>query len=70
MNKIIIKNETKLNDEQAHDLVKLHVAKGRITEKGKYYYYTGCYKNCRFIIVIKKEKNCIFATIINNFIYD
>ena len=69
MNKIIIKNETKLNNEQAHDLVELHVAKGRITEKGKCYYYTACYKNCRVIIVIEKRKNGIFATIIDNIEY-
>ena len=69
MNKIIIKNETKLNNEQAHDLVKIHVAYGRITEKGKCYCYTACYKNCRVIIVIEKRKNGLFATIIDHIKY-
>lgn len=69
MNKIIIKNETNLNDEEARNLVEIHVAVGRITEKGKFYYYTACYKNCRVIIVIEKRKNGIFATIIDNIEY-
>lgn len=65
MNKIIINNKTKLNDEEALKLVLLVIAEGRISGNGKCYCYATSFKNSKVVVYAEKRKNDIF-TIVDN----
>lgn len=67
MNKIIINNKTKLNDEVALKLVLSVIAKGRISGDGKCYCYASLFQiqNSEILVYTQKRKNDIF-TILDN----
>ena len=65
MNKIIIENKSKLNDEEALVLVLSVIAKGRICGKGKCYSYASVFRNNKVLVCAEKRKNDIF-TILDN----
>lgn len=71
MNKIIINNKTKLNDEEALKLVLSVIAKGRISGNGKCYCYASGFRTSRnfskneIFVYAEKRKNDIF-TIVDN----
>lgn len=65
MNKIIINNKTKLNDEEALKLVLSVIAEGRISGDGKCYCYASLSQNSKVAVYAEKRKNDIF-TIVDN----
>ncbi len=65
MNKIIINNKTKLNDEEAVKLVLSVIAKGRISGDDKCYCYASLFRNSKVVVCAEKRKNDIF-TILDN----
>ena len=64
MNKIIINNKSKINDEKALNLVLSVIKMGRISQNNKSYCACTSFKN-NIVILAQKRKNDIF-TIFDN----